>query len=109
MRDMAEIVVTEGSNGGALSAKVGDTLIVQLPETPATGFRWASAVADTATVALTGDDFQLGARSGVGGGGLRIFRFATKSPGSTDLKFKLARSWESGPPKAVFSVRVDAR
>ena len=103
---MAEILVSEGHNGGAISARVGDILTIQLPETPATGFRWTPAAVDLSSLALAEDDFQLGAQSGVGGGGLRRWRFAARRPGTTHLELRLARSWESGAPKAVFRVQV---
>ena len=104
---MPDLAVTEGHNGGTVSAKVGDVLVVQLSENPTTGFRWVPASVDTNTLALAGDEFQSVASSGVGGGGLRIFRFATRSQGSSTLELKLTRSWESGPPRAIFTVRVN--
>ena len=103
---MAEILLTEGHNGGAVTAKVGDTLIIQLPENPTTGFRWSAAVADPGSLALTGDAFEPGGQLGVGGGGLRRWRFEAKRPSRSGLEFRLARTWESGVPKAVFRVEV---
>jgi inhibitor of cysteine peptidase len=107
IRGVADILVTEADRGSAASAKVGDALVVQLAETPTTGFRWAFAPIDTNILELTRDEFQAGAQVGVGGGGLRVFRFAVKGRGSTRVEFKVTRSWESGPPKALFEVRVN--
>jgi inhibitor of cysteine peptidase len=102
---MAEILLTDGQNGGVISAKVGDVLTVQLPEIPTTGFRWTSA-AEFSGLTLEQDDFQLGAPSSVGGGGLHRWRFTAKRAGITHLEFRLARPWESGSPKAVYRVQV---
>src|SRR5450759_338564 len=103
---MSDIVVTEANKGGPIGANVGDTLVIRLPETPTTGFRWVRASVDTNILESRGDDFQIGAQSWGGGGGNRVFRFVTKGQGSTSLEFKLTRSWEANPPKAVFDVRV---
>jgi predicted secreted protein len=107
MRSVADILVTEEDHGSEASAKVGDTLVVQLAENPTTGFRWTFAPIDANILELTRDEFQAGAQVGVGGGGLRVFRFAVKDRGSTRVQFKLTRSWESGPPKALFECRVN--
>ena len=103
---MAEILLTEGHNGGVVSAKVGDALIVQLPENPTTGFRWSPAGVDWSALSLAGDDFQLGGESSVGGGGQHQWRFLARRSGATNLEFRLARSWEPGVPKAVFRLQV---
>jgi len=102
---MAEIVVTQGFNGGIVPAKKGDTLKVQLPENPTTGYRWAVDTPGSTALALTEDDYQP-AGEGIGGGGFRILRFAATGLGSANLQCKLSRSWQSGPPAALFSVRV---
>jgi len=103
---MAEIVIAEADHGGTRSVKVGDTLVLELPETPTSGFCWTPAVADANILELKADEFRLATPSGVGGGGLRMFRFLAKSPGHISLQFQLRRSWESHPPKAVFKLEV---
>jgi inhibitor of cysteine peptidase len=103
---MSEIVVTQANSSGMVSANVGDTLVIQLPETPTTGFRWTPVVLDAQILEPQGDTFILGAASGVGGGGMRVFRFGVKGQGNTSLQFKLARAWESRPSAAVFDVHV---
>lgn len=103
---MAVILLTEDHNGRSISVRVGDTLDVRLPEIPTTGFRW-TAVVESDVLALTEDDFQSGADAGIGGGGLHLWRFAVARGGATNLEFRLARSWESVAPRAVFRVRVE--
>ena len=104
---MSDIVVTEDLNGGVISAKVGDALTIQLLENPTTGFRWALVTPDIDMFAQTGDGFRPDAQQEVGGGGLRVLRFLIKRQGGSKLEFKLARSWESGPPKRVLSVHIN--
>ncbi len=102
-----ELLLTQGDNGGSIAARVGDTVTIQLPETPATGFRWRLLAGDRGGLALAGDDFEPAPRSAVGGGGLRRLRFAARRSGAAQLEIRLARSWESGAPKAVFQIRVE--
>jgi inhibitor of cysteine peptidase len=102
---MAEVVLTEGHNGGTVQARVGDTITIALPENPTTGFRWTVSAADAVLLAPTGNDFQL-TGSGTGGGGVRTFRFLAKGQGNADLELRLARSWDTGAPRDVFHARV---
>ncbi|HXX11886.1 MAG TPA: protease inhibitor I42 family protein [Burkholderiales bacterium] len=103
---MADIVVTEADLGRKMTARVGDTVVVRLPENPTTGFRWALASPQGDVLDLAHDDFQASEQTGVGAGGLRVFRFGAKHAGSGRIELKLTRAWESGPPKAAFSVDV---
>ena len=103
---MADIVVTEADLDREVVARVGDAIVVQLPENPTTGFRWGLASPGDNILELARDEFQAAAHTGVGGGGLRMLRFAVKRAGSVRIQLKLSRSWESGAPKAAFSVDV---
>ncbi len=105
---MLDFVVTEANNGSTISVSVGDTLVIQLPESPTTGFRWALAASDARILEMLTDEFELGANAAIGGGGLRIFRLVVKGQGSTRLQFRLARSWESTAPKPLFDIQVNA-
>jgi predicted secreted protein len=104
---MTEIVLTETARGRATSAEVGDTIAVQLAENPTTGFRWQLDAIDRDVLEAIGDEFRPDPQSRVGGGGVRVFRFRARRRGTTNLEIKLARSWESGAPRAVFAVRLD--
>jgi inhibitor of cysteine peptidase len=106
---MADILITQGHNGGAVSAKVGDTVTIELPETPTTGFRWTLATSALSGLAMVEDGFQLRAQSAVGGGGVHTWRFASQRPGTTHLEFRLVRSWQADTPKSVFRVQVQVR
>ena len=102
---MAEVVITEGHNGGVVTARVGDSVLLKLGENPTTGFRWSLSAMDSHLLALTGDEFQP-ASAGIGGGGLRVFRFLTRSTGTAGIEVRLGRSWESGDPKDLFRMRI---
>src|ERR1700731_2459674 len=102
---MADILITEGHNGAAVSAKVGDMLTIQLPENPTTGYRW-TVMADFGSLTLKEDEFEPAGQSNIGGGGLRRWRFAAERAGGSQVEFQLTRTWESGAPKAAFRVHV---
>jgi inhibitor of cysteine peptidase len=106
---MAEIVAREKNNGDTLAARVGDTLTIEVPENPTTGFRWAPVGVDSNMVDLQTDDFRPEVSAAVGGGGVRLFRFLVKAPGLVRLQLKLVRTWESGAASKTFDVTLDVR
>lgn len=106
---MAEIVVKEENDGGAVSAKVGDSLTVELAENATTGFRWAPAEVDPGIIVLDKDELKLDGETAVGAGGTRVFRFQVKGPGSMHLQFKLTRTWDSDAPSKRFGIHVNVQ
>jgi inhibitor of cysteine peptidase len=106
---VAEIVVKEEHDGRTVSAKVGDSLTVELPENPTTGFRWAPIDSDASTVALETDEFVLGSKGAVGGGGTRVFRLRVKGLGRARLQFELMRAWESNAPSKLFEIHISVQ
>lgn len=84
---------TSGDSGTTIQANLGDTMTIQLPENPTTGFRWAIQDADDSILDLQSSDYKT-AQPGVGGGGQRTFTFGVKAAGTTDLQLKEWREWE---------------
>jgi len=108
-KNVAEIVVKVENDGRTVSAKVGDSLTIELPENPTTGFRWAPVDPDASTVALETDDFIPGSNSAVGGDGIRVFRLRVKSVGRAHMQFKLVRAWESHAASKLFAIHIDVQ
>lgn len=106
---MTEIAVRQENNGSTVAAKVGDSLLVELPENPTTAFRWTPAELDASVVALQTDEFILGTNSAVGGGGVRVFRFLATGSGSARLRLKLARAWTSDVPSKLFEIQINVQ
>jgi inhibitor of cysteine peptidase len=102
---MAEIAVGAGENGSTVTAAVGDMVRIELAENATTGFRWQVASVDSSVLRLQSDDFAPSG-SGVGSGGLHVFRWAAVGRGSTDLRLELKRSWEAGLAKSTLAIRV---
>ena len=97
---MADIIVTETQDQTTVRVHAGDTLVIRLPETPTTGYRWAPLQGTPES-----DAFVPGTSS-VGGAGVRIFRFPMKSADAATLELGLAREWEKQPSAKRFKVDV---
>ena len=54
---MPEIAVTEGDKGRSFQARIGDSIVVRLPETPTTGFRWNAMLSDARVIEAQSDDY----------------------------------------------------
>jgi inhibitor of cysteine peptidase len=91
---MAEIVVSRLQQGASVELRPGDTLVVHLPETPSTGFRWAARTIPASVLTPSGDSYVPGPDSGIGGGGTRYLRFRALGAGSHELSLVLWRDWE---------------
>jgi inhibitor of cysteine peptidase len=76
-----------------ISARVGETFVVELEGNPTTGYQWELSEGDE-QFRLVEKDY---AQPGPGIGAATKERFAIKAlePGSTTLTFKHKRSWES--------------
>lgn len=106
---MADTLLTRQHHGQTVSVDVGSQLVVQLDESPTTGYLWAALQAGDA-LPLSGDHFTPAAAGGVGGGGLRRLQFDVRQPGEHRLELVLMRPWE-GEAAAVdrFKVTVQAQ
>jgi inhibitor of cysteine peptidase len=103
---MSDIQLDESHNGGTVSAAVGSTVIVRLPENPTTGYRWQIDAA--AGLTMLGDDFSP-ADSSTGAGGVRHWRLLAASIGSFQFTASLRRPWETSVmPQAQFRVSIHA-
>jgi inhibitor of cysteine peptidase len=100
-----ELVVGGDSNGGSVSARLGDTVKLQLPENPTTGYLWTVGDVDARILKPIADEFQPGGQA-TGGGGLRVFSFAASGNGSVTLRCRLARPWEPDRPREVFHLSL---
>ena len=106
---MAETLLTRQDHGQTITVAVGAQLVVQLDESPTSGYTWAPVRANDA-LALIGDDFAAAAPGRVGGGGRRRLHFDVLQPGEHRLELALMRPWE-GAAAAVerFTLTVQAQ
>lgn len=106
---MAEVAVTREQNGRVIVVKVGDSIVLQLPENPTTGYVWALDSVDS-TLLETGAPAFHGGGAGVGTGGEKTWTLAARAPGRTRVALKRWRHWE-GDTSIVerFAVTLDIR
>jgi inhibitor of cysteine peptidase len=90
---MALITLTERDDQHSVRVSPGDEIVLRLPETPSTGFRWRVDRVE-GTLEPAGDSFELGPNPQFGSGGIREFRFRVTgtAPGRIELRHR--REWE---------------
>ena len=91
---MAEIVISSVDHGSTVELRLGDTLVVRLPESPGTGFRWALGSDSPSVLEPNGDSYVPGSGGGIGGGGNRQFSFRAVGAGTRELNLVKWREWE---------------
>jgi len=92
---MTEIKLTRNDNDKTVEAKVGEPVVIELPENPTTGYRWILDVKEETGIASTSDSIYAKAtESGVGSAGTRTFIVKLESSGSATVNARLRRQWE---------------
>jgi inhibitor of cysteine peptidase len=91
---MADVFVSKSHHGGSVALRTGDVLVVELPEIFSTGFRWAFSADPQGALTTAGDEFTPNSGGGVGSGGVRVWRFIARRPGTDSIQLKLWREWE---------------
>ncbi len=94
MTHVSDIVVTEADNGRTFQARVGDTVVLRLPESPTTGYRWG--VVHGSSAATLGHDEFSPSSSRLGSPGLRTLQFTLNTLGTVNLDWKYARPVAGG-------------
>lgn len=90
---MTELILTRDDAGGQFWVQPADSILIQLPENPTTGYLWATDPTDEAIVAPEGSTFAP-AGSGAGAGGTRTMCYVATGAGTVDIRLKLWRAWE---------------
>ena len=86
-----------------ITARVGETVSLTLPETPGTGYRWRL----NSALRVVSDEFHPSGTA-PGAGGERVFVVEISEPGRHELQAELARPWETTARDARIFV-VEAR
>jgi inhibitor of cysteine peptidase len=96
---------TASQTGESAKLPKGESFEISLPENPATGFRWKITAAGEPVSTMTGEDFR--PSTGVGGQGIRCWRFRTLQAGESEIGMVLQRSWGApAEPEQSFTLRV---
>ena len=76
---MAQVTVRDDQNGAKIAVRVGDTIVVRLPEISGGGYRWTLTSVDSDALEMKEHAYEP-ARAGVGGAGASVWRFTPKQP-----------------------------
>ncbi|HWZ16073.1 MAG TPA: protease inhibitor I42 family protein [Mucilaginibacter sp.] len=85
-----QIITAKQSNN--LTVKVAEPFIIELDETPTSGYQWQFEALDDA-ISLMESKYLLNQESGIGGGGKRTFRLRINKTGEFELKVNLIQPW----------------
>ena len=103
---MVKIDLTEADDGRTVPVKIGDRVVVTLPENATTGVRWV--VPKTDDFKVLADDNRVGG-GGIGAAGVRVLTFSPTRPGKLSLRMLRRQEWESeATADASFEVKLDA-
>jgi inhibitor of cysteine peptidase len=94
------------SSGSRQAVQVGDLVVVRLPETPTTGYRWQPTFDET-QVRLVDDGYD-GEPVPRGAGGERVLTFEVLVPAVCTVRIEKRRSWEDTPAVETYVVELDA-
>lgn len=104
--------LTESDNGSTITLAVGETLQVELPSNPTTGYSWKVTSNDADVLTPLGEpQFALQARTTPmpGAGGTQTFHFQAVGKGQTTLTLVYVRPWETSvtpTPNDTWTVQV---
>lgn len=99
------LIVTEKDDGKSVQVMVGQTLAIQLPSNPTTGYQWVLA-RDLGPLVGGRQRFTPSGANMPGAGGAETFKFLAKETGSVTLTLEYRRPWENDPPTKTFTVTV---
>ena len=104
---MATITIDPNSTDQQIDVRVGDSIVVALPENPTTGFRWTIRTDLLPVAELLSDTFDPVAGEMFGAPGVRRFTFDATQTGRATLWLENCQEWEPNAAAAdTFSITV---
>jgi predicted secreted protein len=109
---VAEHRVSAQQNGARITLRVGDVLVVHLPENATTGHRWAIRSLDEARFVVEADGYypQHEDPDKLGSGGEAYWKLRARSAGTSRIELINRREWE-GDRSIIdrFAIEADVR
>lgn len=93
-RENGMLVLTQADNQRTAEIRVGEQIVVRLPENRSTGYVWAIDETNRQWLALDGTRFEEPTDGFIGARGTRNYIFTARQAGKIDLKLKYWRIWE---------------
>lgn len=89
------------------TVRVGEEVVLRLPENPTTGFRWTLSTGTCGVLSWESDSYTASGAE-LGSPGVRVFRMRAAAPGLAELRLHRRRRWETAAadPDASFRIRV---
>lgn len=81
-------------NGSKISIADGDTIIIELPENPTTGYMWIIKNSKTEQITEKSNSYT-STSTGIGSGGTRIFEFIVKTGGGESIILDNVQRWNN--------------
>lgn len=113
---MSRLTIDESKNGSTVMVKQGETIVIQLPGNPTTGYTWTREgkpnMENSSCESLDVKGSYQQKNSGMmmtGAGGVFSFEVTPKQSGSHLLKLVYARPWmKDAAPEKTFSIQIDS-
>lgn len=100
--------VIEKDSGKTVELRIGNTLVVDLPGNPSTGYSWETVSVDGSILQSSGNDAFVPDSNMIGAPGKVSLRFKAMAAGKTALKLAYRRVWEKEvPPLKAFELNVE--
>ena len=96
-----------GDGNSQLAVHKGDTIEIQLEETPTAGYSWDIDKMDANLFELQSSDYKMYTEGGIGGSGMRTMIFLVEGKGNGKIRLKNFQRW-SGDVYRKFELSVNA-
>lgn len=103
------IRLNQNDDRSSVSLRVGDTLEVELPGNPSTGFSWQTSLPTSPVLVALGQPEFSPDSGAIGAAGRVKLRFQAALTGTVQLSLVYRRSFENQPPARTFGVNVTVR
>ena len=100
-----EVHLTESANGREVELRVGQSLVLSLPENRTTGYSW-QLVKNGAAVCRLVEDVNEQTAQRIGSPGSHRWRFVAEKPGVSTIEMHLIRPWKADEVTRSFSLKV---
>jgi predicted secreted protein len=100
--------ISGDNNNKNIVVHKGDTIEIQLDETPTTGYSWEIDNIDSHILDFQSSDYKMYTTAGIGGGGIRSMKFLVNGHGNGFIKLKNWRKW-NGDIYQQFEIDVNAQ
>lgn len=100
------VTLTDKDSGTTSQLRVGQTVVIQLPANPTTGYTWI-VKGSVAPLIKSGKTEYVAKSSAIGAGGTQSLTFHAEETGTATITLDYRRPWENDPRARTFTVTVN--